>query len=94
MPQEPVIAGEKIGTDKGLNPYIDYAKPTPQQQNSLDLRKEINGRVGCRILVGSQEERNSPRDVLLRWKHDGVITHIPEVYPSTRVTEGKVVIEG
>ncbi len=94
MPQEPVIAGEKIGTDKGLNPYLDYAKPTRSQQNSLNMRKEINGRVGCRILVSTQEERNNMIDVLNYWQEQKVITHMPEVYASTRISKGKVAIEG
>lgn len=94
MPDEPVIAGEQIGTAEGLNPNIDYRKPTAAQQNSLDMRKEINARVGCRILVSTQEERDGLVDVLNYWRQEQVITHMPEVYASTRVAAGKVVIEG
>lgn len=85
---------EKLGRPVGLNPYIDYKKPTPQQQNSLDLRKEINARFGCRVLVGTQEQRSQMLEILSIWRLAGELGHTPEVYASDRIKAGQVVIEG
>lgn len=67
-----------------------YNGPTQEQLNSLELRRELNQRVGISMFVNSHDERQEMRKVLQHWLKLKELHHPVDVWVDTTVEPGQV----